>query len=150
MKRKEQLKLKILELLQQHKVLNSSQICRLLNNIPEWQEKGCTNTDLANFCKKCEWSYFYLLDTLESMRKNNHIYQVKRFPFWDTKHGKRNIDLFTFNFLDFEDFKEKILSQTMILFYAEELEKVKNEINKSKRKNHYQLKKQAQKQMPDN
>ena len=121
----EKLDLMILAIVKKYGVLNCMQICRGLNNRPEWFDRGCNQGDRKlpakgnktyPHCKanKCKVTYFKILDRVASLEKHKKLKVARKMRFWDSKYGKKTMDNFSFCYLDDEEFKKQILLQTLI------------------------------------
>jgi len=121
------MKSEIIQLLRKHKVLNSHQMCRLLNGYSKDEFKQCYYTfkekpmgtkNLAcrnhglkkeGLCPKCKVTQGQVYYHLSKMRAPIQSYKLRFFD-----HGGIGSDLFRFWFMEKEEFHNRILRQTLI------------------------------------
>ena len=118
-------KSKILRILLEHKVLNTKQICRLLNGRGRdeyaycyytFKEKPLGCTQLAcRFRQHGCIPYYTVRKTLLRIKGINSV----KMRFWDK--GGIGSDVFRFWFLDPQDFYDRILRQTMLAYLGQDL-----------------------------
>ena len=118
-------KVQILRILLEHKVLNTKQVCRLVNRREKddydycyysfkEKPKGCTRLH-------CRWkehgctSYSLVRQTLLRIKGINSV----KMRFWDK--GGIGSDVFRFWFLNPQDFYDRILRQTMLAYLGQDL-----------------------------
>jgi hypothetical protein len=136
----EKMKQKIISLLLEHGCLNTMEICRGLNNkdifnprfcgIPEYmkpfenrgkileQYRWQTGNGKCLHYRECNPNY----DKVSRILKTMHIKTVKM-KFWDDKARIKKemgkMDTFRFWFINYEDFKKRVLIQTLIPYVEE-------------------------------
>ena len=111
----------IIKIVTEHGVLNGMQICRALNGRTQCNKgyyggtKG-NDRNLLKLCKEngCEITYFKVLRILQKMEKKGLIKSDKRYYFDKWRHkGTKKLDLFRFWYIDYDQFYNKILVNTL-------------------------------------
>lgn len=120
------LKEEIQSILKTYGCMNQQEICRLVNGHGKravnvcsltFKEKpyGKSQVDLkACRCPKtrngCKVSYGRITSTLRRMPCLTTV----KMRFWDKNKAHKRFDIFRFWFIDYDDFRERILAQTLI------------------------------------
>jgi hypothetical protein len=123
------LRIKIKEILQEHKVANSMEICRLCNGQSKEDYRFCNrfnefgaNRGWDKVCSheinKCQIYWRQIYEALHQMEKKHWIYS-KKLRFWD-KGRALPTDTFRFWFINKKDFNEQILRQTLVPYIQKE------------------------------
>jgi len=112
---------RIIDIVRKNGVMNGMQICRALNGRDRCNEgyyggtKG-NDRNLLKLCKEngCEITYFKVLRILQKMEKKGLLKSDKRYYFdkWRYK-GTKKLDLFRFWYVDYNQFYNKILVNTL-------------------------------------
>ncbi len=130
-----QLSIKILAILDIHRILNTMEVCRLLNGFGKRAVDVCYKGQGFTFgtregeeawgkgsmCNRenCKVTWNKIYRALGKLHRKGLIY-TKKMRFYDhtpNRKGKCN-DIFRFWYLDKDEFKEQILRQTLIPYVA--------------------------------
>ena len=130
------LRLRILDLLKEHKVLNTCEVCRLLNGYGKREvdicykgqgftfgiREGAEPWGKGSVCRRpgCDPVWNDVYKNLKILERKHYIYS-RRMRFFDHTEGRkgRASDIFRFWYIDYQEFLSRILKQTLIPYIQE-------------------------------
>jgi len=135
--RRARLRIKLMEIFRKQRCLCVTEACRLVNGFGKREivchsgQGWCDNrkyyfgtednyetTEACNQTKLgCQVPFMLVRQALHKMEQKHFLKHKKRVLFWDKRCSKA-FDYFTFYFIEYKDFENRVLKQTLIPYIA--------------------------------